>query len=236
MDEDLNSIFQKLNEMMSDKETSDNLKDILNNFSSSSNNSSQASSNNSENNASNSSKSSSSIPEFDIGTILKIKAAIDRLNSSQSDSRSNLLKSLKPYLHNSKKEKIDQYIKFLKIADVLESLNFLKEGIFTTLIMIFLFPKKKDEFFLGRGHEATFKVSDISISRVHCRIYLNDNGKISLDDLGSKFGTLILLRDDTEVDEIIRKKMKIQIGRSVLWIGDKNDEWKDVFIHLLKMK
>lgn len=124
MDEDLNSIFQKLNEMMSDKETSDNLKDILNNFSSSSNNSSQASSNNSENNASNSSKSSSSIPEFDIGTILKIKAAIDRLNSSQSDSRSNLLKSLKPYLHNSKKEKIDQYIKFLKIADVLESLNF----------------------------------------------------------------------------------------------------------------
>ena len=107
---------------------------------------------------------------------------------------------------------------------VLESLNFLKEGIFTTLIMIFLFPKKKDEFFLGRGHEATFKVSDISISRVHCRIYLNDNGKISLDDLGSKFGTLILLRDDTEVDEIIRKKMKIQIGRSVLWIDDKNDE------------
>ena len=123
MDEDLNSIFQKLNEMMSDKETADNLKDILNNISSSSNNSSQASNDDSENNASNSSRNNSSIPEFDIGTILKIKTAMDKLNSSQNDSRANLLQSLKPYLHNSKKEKIDQYINFLKIANVFEALN-----------------------------------------------------------------------------------------------------------------
>ena len=104
---------------------------------------------------------------------------------------------------------------------VLESLNFVKEGIFIALIMIFLFPKKKEEFFLGRGHEATFKVSDISISRVHCKISMSGN-KIALDDLGSKFGTLVLIKDkDIEIKDMIEKKLKIQSGRSVFWITEK---------------
>ena len=101
---------------------------------------------------------------------------------------------------------------------VLESLNFVKEGIFIALIMIFIFPKKKEEYYLGRGHEATFKVSDISISRVHCKIYMQNN-KILLDDLGSKFGTLVLMRNkDLEVEEMLKKKIKIQTGISVFWI------------------
>ena len=84
--------------------------------------------------------------------------------------------------------------------------------------MIFIFPKKKEEYYLGRGHEATFKVSDISISRVHCKIYMQNN-KILLDDLGSKFGTLVLMRNkDLEVEEMLEKKIKIQTGRSVFWI------------------
>lgn len=121
MDEDMNDVFQKLNNLMSDKETADNLKNILNNFSASSNNSSQVSDDDSLN--SNTSKTNSSIPDFDINTILKIKSIMDNMNSPQNDSRSNLLQSLKPYLHDSKREKIDQYIKFLKIANVFESLN-----------------------------------------------------------------------------------------------------------------
>ena len=123
MDEDINDVFQKLNAMLSDKETANNLKNILNNFSSSSDNSSQASDNNYKDANSNSTENKSSVFDFDINTIMKIKSAMDNLNSSQNDSRSNLLLSLKPYLHDSKKEKIDQYIKFLKIANVIESLN-----------------------------------------------------------------------------------------------------------------
>ena len=106
---------------------------------------------------------------------------------------------------------------------VLESINFVKDGIFCVMIIIFTFPNKKEEYFLGRGHEATFKISDISISRVHAKFYLKDDN-IIIDDLGSKFGTLLLVRNAIDVSEIIKKKMKIQIGRSVIWVEDEEEE------------
>ena len=95
---------------------------LLNNFSSSneSNNSSESSNNAGDSNNSDTSKK---IPEFDINTILKIKTIMDSLNNNTDDPRSNLLLSLKPYLGETKKEKIDQYVKFLHFAKVLEILN-----------------------------------------------------------------------------------------------------------------
>ena len=109
---------------------------------------------------------------------------------------------------------------------VLESINFVKDGIFCVMIIIFTFPNKKEEYFLGRGHEATFKISDISISRVHAKFYLKDDN-IIIDDLGSKFGTLLLVRNAIDVSEIIEKKMKIQIGRSVIWVEDEEENNKN---------
>ena len=106
---------------------------------------------------------------------------------------------------------------------VLESINFVRDGVFCVMIIIFTFPEKKEEYFLGRGHEATFKISDISISRVHAKFYLKDEN-IVIDDLGSKFGTLLLVRKNINVTEMIEKKMKIQIGRSVLWVEDEDPE------------
>lgn len=121
MDGDMNDIFQKLNNILEDKDMSNNLKNILNNFSSSNESSDSSESSNYEkkSNDSNSQKT----PEFDINTILKIKTIMDSLNSSADDPRSNLLLSLKPYLGETKKEKIDQYVKFLHFAKVLELLN-----------------------------------------------------------------------------------------------------------------
>ena len=105
---------------------------------------------------------------------------------------------------------------------VLESINFVKDGVYCVMVIICLFNNKKDEFFLGRGHEASFKISDISISRVHAKISLKHD-EIVLDDLGSKFGTLLLIRKNIELSEMLEKKMRIQIGRSVFWIEeDKN--------------
>ena len=89
---------------------------------------------------------------------------------------------------------------------VLESINFVRDGVFCVMIIIFTFPEKKEEYFLGRGHEATFKISDISISRVHAKFYLKDEN-IVIDDLGSKFGTLLLVRKNINVTEMIEKKM-----------------------------
>ena len=106
---------------------------------------------------------------------------------------------------------------------ILESINFVKEGVFCVMIIIFTFPNKNEEYYLGRGHEASFKISDISISRVHAKVYLKDDN-IIIDDLGSKFGTLLLVRKNIDVNEMIEKKMKIQIGRSVLWVEDEETE------------
>ena len=106
---------------------------------------------------------------------------------------------------------------------ILESINFVKDGVYCIMIIIFTFPNKKEEFFLGRGHEASFKISDISISRVHAKIYLKEDN-IVIDDLGSKFGTLLLVRNNVDVNEMLEKKMKIQIGRNVVWLDkDEND-------------
>lgn len=127
MDGDMNDIFQKLNTMLEDKDMSNNLKNILNNFSSSNNSDNTSTSSNNTNDSaqsnSDNSESSQKIPEFDINTILKIKTIMDSLNKNSDDPRSNLLLSLKPYLGENKKDKIDQYVKFLQFAKVLEILN-----------------------------------------------------------------------------------------------------------------
>lgn len=96
MDGDMNDILQKFNNILEDKDMSNNLKNILNNFSSSnsSNNSSESTDNNSTNtnnintdynNDSSEKKSNNGIPEFDINTILKIKKIMDSLNTSNKD-------------------------------------------------------------------------------------------------------------------------------------------------------
>ena len=135
MDGDMNDILQKFNNILEDKDMSNNLKNILNNFSSSnsSNNSSESTDNNSTNtnnintdynNDSSDKKSNNGIPEFDINTILKIKKIMDSLNTSnKDDSRANLLLSLKPYLNETKKDKIDNYVKFLQFAKIIEVMN-----------------------------------------------------------------------------------------------------------------
>ena len=54
---------------------------------------------------------------------------------------------------------------------------------------------------------------DISISRQHCQILLKDDGLI-IEDLLSKYGTLIKLTEPFQIQK--EKKVKIQIGNSFL--------------------
>lgn len=83
-----------------------NLGNILSNFNSNSNTNTDA--NNSESNNNNS---------LDFDTILKIKSIMEMMNN-KNDPRSNLLYSLKPYLRESKRSKLDQYANLLKITQV----------------------------------------------------------------------------------------------------------------------
>ena len=48
---------------------------------------------------------------------MKMKSVMDKLNTS-NDPRSNLLYSLKPYLREEKKGKIDQYANLLNMAKI----------------------------------------------------------------------------------------------------------------------
>lgn len=60
---------------------------------------------------------------FDINTMLKMKSIVEAINSQKDDPRANLLKSLKPYLKESRKEKVDQYIKIFSIEKVFEQFS-----------------------------------------------------------------------------------------------------------------
>ena len=62
---------------------------------------------------------------LDMNTIMKMKSIMENMNN-KNDPRANLLYSLKPYLRDSKKDKLDQYVNLLnvsKIADVMNKNN-----------------------------------------------------------------------------------------------------------------
>ena len=131
--EDMSDIMQKLSSIINSSNTDynnkstnddvssnsnqfnmDNLKEFINNFQSSSQES-NANINDDSNNSNNF--------NFDINTMMKMKNIMDKMNSSRNDPRSNLLQSLKPYLNNNRKERLDQYMQFLNISKVLEAFN-----------------------------------------------------------------------------------------------------------------
>ena len=62
---------------------------------------------------------------IDINTIMKFKSIMDKMNSSKDNPRSNLLRSLKPYLKPSRKEKLEQYIGLLNMEEVVKGLGVL---------------------------------------------------------------------------------------------------------------
>ena len=67
---------------------------------------------------------------------------------------------------------------------------------------------------IGRGHDAHLILSDISVSRVHSLLTI-DNKNIYLEDNNSKFGTLVLVQCPT-LKIIENLPLNIQIGRTFL--------------------
>ncbi len=90
--------------------------EMINNLSSMLNSNSTNSSNN------NSSASNQNNLNLDMNTILKMKSIMENMNN-KNDPRANLLYSLKPYLRDSKKNKIDQYVNMLNISKIADFMN-----------------------------------------------------------------------------------------------------------------
>lgn len=113
-----NNSFQDSNEYNSNSINPEMLKNIMNMFNNS-NNSNNTSNSNDSDNASNSNAS----PNIDINTLLKMKSIMDKINTNKNDPRSNLLLSLKPYLKESRKNKVEQYVQLFNMTKIIDVFN-----------------------------------------------------------------------------------------------------------------
>jgi len=111
-------IFKNLSDMLGNSNSSDssdysnNFKNIISNFAS--NNSNYSDSDKSNN---------FDFSNIDMETIMKIQKIMSKMNSKKDDPRANLLLSLKPYLKPSRKDKLDQYMKFINMSSLFEAFN-----------------------------------------------------------------------------------------------------------------
>ena len=74
------------------------------------------------NNQSNQNSSQNGNFNLDMNTIMKMKSIMENMNN-KNDPRANLLYSLKPYLRDSKKDKLDQYVNLLNVSKIAEFMN-----------------------------------------------------------------------------------------------------------------
>lgn len=106
---DINNILSQVS-----PEMINNLNNMLNSNKSNNSNNSNNSSNNSSNGQSNF--------NIDMNTIMKMKSIMENMND-KNDPRANLLYSLKPYLRDSKKDKLDQYVNMMNMTKIVGMMN-----------------------------------------------------------------------------------------------------------------
>lgn len=88
------------------------LGDLLKNFQSNSSN---------QNNTNN---GNSGFPDIDIETMMKLQNIMSKMKSANNDDdMSKLLISLKPYLRNEKQEKVDEYIKLIRMGKITQAFD-----------------------------------------------------------------------------------------------------------------
>lgn len=151
MSDKMDDLFASVKKMVDSGNIPDNVKQMMNNLQDSSNSGSQnPMSNNGSNNmdinnilsqvspemlnnfsnmmssnnqsSPNSTATNSNNFNIDMNTIMKMKSVMDNMNS-KNDPRANLLYSLKPYLRDSKKNKLDQYVNMLNISKIADMMN-----------------------------------------------------------------------------------------------------------------
>ncbi len=121
--EDMSDIINKFTSSMNNSESSENsgnssispemISNLMNMFKNNQNK------NEKENQPDN---STSSTPQIDIQTLFKMKTIFEQINK-KDDPRAQLLMSLKPYLKDSRKDKLDQYVQLLNMSKIIEVFN-----------------------------------------------------------------------------------------------------------------
>ncbi len=113
---------------------------------------------------------------------------------------------------------------------VLESLNQVKDNNNYKSIHVILLEEGK-ELALGRSNDSDVRINDISVSRIHAYLTYKSS-KVYVYDNNSKFGTLALIRDPIEIDNIPKS---FQIGRTYIEISKIDPSCKN-FNMLYKIK
>ena len=108
-------MMQNFSKMLSNQNNSQN----QNNTQNSSFDSNQQNCNESNNNSSNT-NNNFDFSNLDMDTIMKLSSAFGKMKNSKNDPRANLLNSLKPYVRDEKKGKIDQYMNLLNVSKIAE--------------------------------------------------------------------------------------------------------------------
>ena len=129
MNTDMSEMMENLSKMMNNPDMTNNIKNILNNMNNNSNSSSDNKvtndniSNSNSHTTNSNNTTSNPFENIDMNTIFKVQQIMNSVNDKQNDYRTNLLLSLKPYLKESRKSKVDQYIQLMKIGKVFEVMN-----------------------------------------------------------------------------------------------------------------
>ena len=149
MSNNMDDLFANVKKMVDSGNIPDDIKQMMNNLQNNANNSNDSSSASSLNSApdlnnilsqvspemlnnlgnmlnskSQSTPNSSQNGNFnlDMNTIMKMKSIMENMNN-KNDPRANLLYSLKPYLRDSKKDKLDQYVNLLNVSKIADLMN-----------------------------------------------------------------------------------------------------------------
>ncbi len=146
MNGDMSEMINNFSKMMNNQNGSDNIKNLFNSINSNNNsnnnfnvdtnqhnnnninstnyaNTSNNTQVNNSNNVNNATNTNNIFENIDMSTLLKMQQIMSSLNNNQNDSRANLLNSLKPYLKENRKKKVDQYIQLIKMGKILEIMN-----------------------------------------------------------------------------------------------------------------
>ena len=103
----MSELFSKFSNMINEGNIPDEMKNIL----SSMQNGNKEETTDGEHNDS---------PSIDFETIMKMKQIMEKMKGTEKDPRATLLLSLKPYLKESRKDKVDQYIKLFSMGKAME--------------------------------------------------------------------------------------------------------------------
>lgn len=116
-------MLQSFSKMLSNNQGSNNSSNVKGNESNTFASNSNNVNNNYVHNSSSQTNSSSNLGDIDMATVMRLSSALNQVKNSNNDPRANLLNSLKPYLKDENKEKVDEYMKLLNITKIAEIMN-----------------------------------------------------------------------------------------------------------------